>query len=459
MKKREHLGSRLGFILLSAGCAIGIGNVWKFPYMAGAHGGAIFVAFYLLFLAVLGVPVMTMEFAMGRAAQVSPVKMYQKLEPAGSKWHLHRFPALAGNYLLLMFYSTVAGWMMQYAVYAAQGKFHGITYESATALNDAMKANPWMMLLFTGVVLLVAVASALGGVQKGIERVTKYMMIALLILILALVVNSLFLPNAAEGLSFYLVPNLSTVQHVDGGIFSVITGAMSQSFFTLSIGIGSMAIFGSYLKKERSLLGESLTIASLDTFVAICAGLIIFPAIFSYAPELKNEAGPDLIFLALPTLFAQMPLGDLWGALFFVFLTFAALSTIIAVFENIVACCMDLGMSRKKACLTNGAALLILSLPCILGYNVLSGFQPFGEGSAILDLEDFLVTNILLPLGALLYVLFCTSRYGWGFAKFQKEANIGKGPKVPAGMRIYCAYILPAIILVLFIVGIVQKFL
>ncbi len=456
--KREHLGSRLGFILLSAGCAIGIGNVWKFPYMAGSHGGAIFVVFYLLFLALLGVPVMAMEFAMGRAAQTSPVKMYHKLEPQGTKWHWHRFPALAGNYLLLMFYSTVAGWMVQYGIYAAQGKFHGITYDSAKVLNTAMKEDPWMMIVFTGVILLIAVASALGGVQKGIERVTKYMMVALLALIIALVINSLFLPNAAEGLSFYLVPNVETIQSVDGGLFGVITGAMSQAFFTLSIGIGSMAIFGSYLKKDRSLLGESITIASLDTFVAICAGLIIFPAIFSYAPELKNEAGPDLIFLALPTLFAQMPFGDVWGTLFFVFLTFAALSTVIAVFENIVACWIDMGMSRKKACLINGVALFVLSMPCIFGYNVLSGFQPFGKGSTVQDLEDFLVSNILLPLGALIYVIFCTSRYGWGFKKFQKEANIGKGLKVHNGMRVYFTYVLPVIIFILFVVGIVQKF-
>ncbi len=456
--KREHLGSRLGFILLSAGCAIGIGNVWKFPYMAGSYGGAIFVVFYLLFLALLGVPVMTMEFAMGRAAQTSPMNMYKKLEPTGSKWHWHRFPALAGNYLLLMFYSTVAGWMVQYGIYAAQGKFHDITYDTAAALNTAMKADPLMMTVFTGAILLIAVVSALGGVQKGIERITKYMMIALLALILVLVVNSLFLPNAAEGLAFYLVPNTETIKQVDGGIFGVITGAMSQAFFTLSVGIGSMAIFGSYLKKDRSLLGESVMIASLDTFVAICAGLIIFPAIFSYAPELKDEAGPDLIFLALPTLFAQMPLGDVWGTLFFVFLTFAALSTVIAVFENIVACCLDMGMSRKKACLFNGMALFILSLPCILGFNVLSGFQPFGTGSSVQDLEDFLVSNILLPLGSLIYVLFCTSRYGWGFKKFQKEANIGKGLKIKNGMRIYFTYILPIIILILFTVGIVQKF-
>ncbi len=456
--KREKLGSRLGFILLSAGCAIGIGNVWRFPSMVGANGGAIFVLLYFFFLIALGIPVMTMEFAMGRASQRSPVKMYQALEPAGSKWHYHRFPALAGNYLLLMFYSTVSGWMLQYFVFGAQGKFGGIDEAGAAALNSSMLENPWSMLLFASVAIVIGVIACLFGVKKGIERITKYMMLALLALIAILVVNSLLLPGAAEGLKFYLVPNPDAIANVDGGIFGVIVSAMSQAFFTLSIGMGSMAIFGSYLKKERTLFGEAINIAVLDTVVAVSAGLILFPAIFTYNPSLKGEGGPDLIFKALPTIFADMPLGDVWGCLFFLFLSFAALSTIIAVFENIVACWMDMGFSRTKACLINGAALIVLSLPCIFGFNLLSGFTPFGDGSSVLDLEDFIVSQILLPAGSLIYVLFCTTRYGWGFKKFQKETNIGKGLQLASWMRVYLTYVLPVIIAVLFVVGILQKF-
>ena len=457
--QREHLGSRLGFILLSAGCAIGIGNVWRFPSMVGANGGAIFVLLYFVFLIALGIPVMTMEFAMGRAAQRSPVKMYQELEPKGSKWHLHRFPALAGNYLLLMFYTTVCGWMLQYFVYGAQGRFQAtVDTASSTALNNEMLQNPWMMLIFTMLSVLVGVLACLGGVKKGIERITKYMMLALLALIVVLVINSLCLPNAAEGLNFYLVPNVETINSVKGGWFGVIVNAMSQAFFTLSIGMGSMAIFGSYLDKNRSLFGEAVNIAVLDTLVAVCAGLIIFPAIFTYNPELRGMGGPDLIFKALPTIFAGMPFGDLWGCLFFLFLSFAALSTVIAVFENIVACFMDLGFSRTKACLINGAALCVLSLPCIFGFNLLSGFHPFGGESTILDLEDFLVSQVLLPVGSLIYVVFCTTRYGWGFKNFQKEANLGQGLKIPNGFKGYLTFVLPVIILVLFVVGIVQKF-
>ncbi len=456
--KREQLGSRLGFILLSAGCAIGIGNVWRFPSMVGANGGAIFVLLYFVFLIALGIPVMTMEFAMGRAAQRSPVLMYQKLEPKGSKWHLHRFPALAGNYLLLMFYTTVAGWMLQYFLYGAQGKFNGITEASSDALNASMLQNPWMMLVFTVTVTMVGMLACMGGVKKGIERITKYMMLALLVLIVVLVINSLCLPNAAEGLNFYLVPNLDAINNVKGGWFGVIVNAMSQAFFTLSIGMGSMAIFGSYLKKDRSLFGEAINIAVLDTIVAIAAGLILFPAIFTYNPSLKGEGGPDLIFLALPTIFADMPLGDLWGCLFFLFLSFAALSTVIAVFENIVACFMDLGFSRIKACLINGAALSVLALPCIFGFNLLSDFHPFGGTSTILDLEDFLVSQVLLPVGSMLYVLFCTTRYGWGFKNFRNEANLGRGLKIPAGIKGYLTFVLPVVIAALFVIGIVQKF-
>lgn len=453
--KREQLGSRLGFILLSAGCAIGIGNIWKFPYMVGSNGGAIFVLFYLLFLIALGVPIMTMEFAMGRAAQKSPVKMYQKLEPKGSKWHWHRWPALAGNYLLLMFYTPVAGWLLQYFVFAAKGQFNNAENVVIEDTFSGMLANPWTMLIFTGITLLIAVVSCLFGLQKGIERVTKYMMLALLGIIVVLAVNSCLLPGVKDGLAFYFIPDFSAIQSI-GDIGNIIVAAMSQAFFTLSIGIGSMAIFGSYLKKDRSLLGEATTIACLDTFVAITAGLIIFPAIFTY--NLETDSGPSLIFITLPNIFSNMPMGQLWGALFFVFMSFAALTTVIAVFENIVAGWIDLGVSRTKAGLINGSLLLILAIPCILGFNLWSAFEPFGAGSSLMDVEDFLVSNILLPLGSLIYVLFCTSRYGWGFKKFQEEANLGKGLKVKNWMRIYMTYIIPVIVLVLFVTGMIAKF-
>ncbi|MBQ3093769.1 MAG: sodium-dependent transporter, partial [Clostridia bacterium] len=436
--KREPLGSRLGFILLSAGCAIGIGNVWKFPYMVGENGGAIFVLFYLLFLILLGVPVMTMEFSIGRAAQKSPIKMYQELEPKGSKWHWHGKMALIGNYMLLMFYNCVAGWMLQYTVFAAKGDFTGATNAAIDGMFSGMLQSPLTMLGFTALVLLVAVGACLLGLQKGIERVTKVMMLALLGIIVVLVINSFCLPGAKEGLAFYLVPNWDRVEEA-GGIGNVIVNAMNQSFFTLSIGMGSMAIFGSYFNTDRSLMGEAVSIALLDTFVAFSAGLIIFPAITTY--DVDPQAGPPLIFETLPKIFANMPLGHLWGALFFVFMVFAALSTVLAVFENIVACSIDLGMSRKKACLINGVALLVLSVPCILGFNVWSGFTPFGAESNVLDLEDFIVSNVILPLGSLIFVLFCTSRYGWGFQNFKAESNQGKGLKVQNWMRGYLTYV------------------
>ncbi len=453
--KREQLSSRLGFILLSAGCAIGIGNVWKFPYMVGENGGAIFVLFYLLFLILLGVPVMAMEFAMGRAAQKSPVKMYQEIEPKGSRWHLHGWPSLAGNYLLLMFYTVVAGWMLHYFVFAAQGQFNGADTAAISAMFDGMLANPVTMMIFTAVTLMIAVAACLFGLQKGIERITKYMMLALLGIIIVLAVNSCLLPGAKEGLAFYLIPDIASLQ--EAGIGKVIVNAMNQAFFTLSIGMGSMAIFGSYLKKDHSLMGEAATIAGLDTFVAITAGLIIFPAITTYGVD--PQEGPALIFKTLPSIFANMPMGQLWGSLFFVFMSFAALSTVLAVFENIVACWMDMGFSRTKASLINGGLLLVLAIPCVLGYNAWKGFMPFGEGSTVQNLEDFLVSQIILPLGSLIYVIFCTSRYGWGFENFKAEANLGKGLKVQNWMRGYMTYVLPLIILVLFVVGIVDKFL
>ena len=453
---REKLKSRLGFILLSAGCAIGIGNVWKFPYMAGQYGGGIFVILYLLFLAILGIPVMVMEFSMGRAAQKSPVKFYQELEPKGTKWHIHGYLAMAGNYILMMFYTTVAAWMLQYFVDTARGLHEGASVQQISEIFKNMQLDYVTQIIYMGVVVISGFFICSFSLQKGLEKVTKVMMIALLAIMVILAINSIFLEGGDEGLKFYLVPSVEKIKEV--GFGNVIVGAMNQAFFTLSLGIGSMAIFGSYLGKERSLMGESVNVALLDTFVAITSGLIIFPACFAY--NIEVDAGPPLIFVTLPNLFNNMPLGRLWGSLFFMFMTFAALSTVLAVFENILACCMDLfGWSRKKSCLINGIAMFLLSIPCILGYNVLSSFKPFGEGSAVLDLEDFIVSNILLPLGSLTMVLFCvTKRYGWGWKSFTDEANTGKGLKVQNWMRGYMTFVLPIIIIILFVVGIYLKF-
>lgn len=454
--ERERLSSRLGFILLSAGCAIGIGNVWKFPYMVGQYGGGIFVLVYLLFLVIMGVPVMTMEFALGRAGQKSIVKLYHELEPKGSRWHIHGYFAFAGNVILMMFYTCVCGWLLQYFVKMMTGDFSGLSVLEVEAEYVGMLGDPWMQLLFTGIVIAIGFLVCSFGVAKSLERVTKIMMLALLAIMLVLAVNGFFLDGAAEGLKFYLVPNFDTMREV--GIFNIITGAMSQAFFTLSIGIGSMAIFGSYLSKDRALLGEAVNVALLDTSVAFIAGLIIFPACFTYNGGNVN-AGPPLIFVTLPNIFNHMPLGRLWGSLFFLFLAFAALSTVFAVFEHIIACLQDLfGWSRKKTCLIGAFGMLLLSIPCILGYNAWAGFRPFGEGTAILDLEDFLVSNILLPVGALLFVLFCTTRYGWGLDKFTDEANTGKGMKVLPFMRGYMKYALPVIMLFFLVISVVTFF-
>lgn len=452
---RERLGSRLGFILLSAGCAIGIGNVWKFPYMAGQNGGGIFVLIYLLFLAIMGIPVLTMEFSLGRAAQKSPAKLYQQLEPKGSKWHIHGYAAMAGNYLLMMFYTSVAGWMLQYFVSTAKGDFVGLDTEGVGKAFDSMLADPVTLIIYVAVVIVIGFGVCSIGLQKGLEKVTKVMMLALLAIMAVLAVRGFFMDGAAEGLKFYLVPDAEKIKEV--GIINVIVGAMSQAFFTLSLGIGSMAIFGSYIGKDRSLLGESVNVAVLDTAVAITSGLIIFPACFSYGVEVTS--GPSLIFVTLPNIFNNIPLGRLWGSLFFVFMSFAALSTVLAVFENIISCCCDVfGWSKKKACLINGIAMLILSLPCILGFNLWAGFTPFGEGTGVLDLEDFIVSNILLPLGSLTFVIFCVCRYGWGWDKFVSEANEGKGLKIAKWMRPYMTFVLPVIIVALFVLGMVSFF-
>ena len=449
---RDRLGSRLGFILLSAGCAIGIGNVWKFPWMVGQYGGAIFVLIYIACLVVLGVPVMTMEFAVGRAAQKSPSLMFRQLEPPKSKWHIHGIVCLVGCIILMMFYTKVSGWMMQYFVKTASGQLSGLDTEGVNAAFGTMLGDPVWQTVFMGIAVLVGTVVCMLGVQKGLERVTKVMMVALLVLMAVLAVNSIFLEGGAEGLKFYLIPNLESVK--EAGIFNVIVAAMNQAFFTLSIGIGSMAIFGSYLGKDRALMGEAVNVAVLDTFVAFTSGLIIFPACFAYG--VNPGAGPALIFQTLPNVFNNMPLGRLWGSLFFVFMSFAALSTVLAVMENIIACIMDLsGWTRKKTCLIVGVGLFVLSLPCVLGYNLLSGFAPFGGDTAILDLEDFIVSNLLLPLGALVFTLFCVTRYGWGWKNFVAEANTGKGLKVRPWMRWFMTIVIPVIIVTIFVVGIV----
>ena len=447
--ERERLGSRLGFILLSAGCAIGVGNVWKFPYMTGQYGGGAFVVIYLLCLVLLGVPVMTMEFAMGRASQKSPVKLYEKLEPKGSKWHIHGYFAMAGNYILMFFYTVVTGWMIRYFVDMSTGKFVGASVEEVGAMFGTMLSQPGWLMFYMLLTVAIGIFICSFGVQNGVEKITKVMMIALLLIMVVLAVNSVLLPGASEGVKFYLIPDFGRMKSI--GVANVVVGAMNQAFFTLSLGIGAMAIFGSYIGKERALMGEAVNVAILDTFVALCAGMIIFPACFAYG--VQPDSGPNLIFITLPNIFNNIPLGRLWGSLFFIFMTFAAFSTIIAVFENIIACCIDLfGWDRKKACMVNAVILFVCSIPCALGFNVWSSFAIAGKG--IMDLEDFAVSNLLLPLGSLIYVLFCVTRYGWGWDKFMAEANEGKGLKVARWMRPYMTFVIPVLILCIFLMGI-----
>ena len=448
--KRESFKSRLGFILISAGCAIGIGNVWKFPYVAGQNGGGFFVLFYLFFLIAVGVPVLTMEFAVGRASGKSVVKGYAALEPKESKWHLHGYAALFGNYMLMMFYTTVAGWMISYFYRFLINDFKGLDTKGVTDKFYHMLADPGSMTFWMVVIVVVGFLICSFGLQAGVEKISKPMMLGLLALIVVLAVNSIILKGGVDGLKFYLIPDWKKVEAV--GLFNVIIAAMNQAFFTLSLGIGAMEIFGSYMSKEHTLLGESLRIAALDTFVAIMSGLIIFPACFAYG--INPGAGPELIFITLPNVFIQMPGGRLWGALFFLFMTFAAFSTIIAVFENIIACCMDKwNISRKKSALINGVIILIASLPAVFGYNIWSSFQPGGAGSTVLDLEDYIVSNLLLPGGSLIFLLFCVTKWGWGFDKYLAETNTGIGVKFPKALRGYVTFVLPCIILVILVLG------
>ena len=455
MKEREKLKSRLGFILISAGCAIGIGNVWKFPYMAGQGGGGAFVLFYILFLIALGVPIMTMEFAVGRGSQKSPVRAYQVLEKPGQKWHIHGYITLIGCYLLMMFYTTVAGWMLHYFYLTATGKFEGMNTEQVTGVFSEMLGQPLVMTFWMVLVVVVGILVCSMGLQNGLEKITKVMMIALLAIMVILAINSFTMAGAKEGLRFYLIPDMERMKEI--GVIKTIVGAMNQAFFTLSLGIGAMAIFGSYIGKERTLLGESINVAVLDTFVAITSGLIIFPACFTF--NVDQTSGPSLIFMTLPNIFNHISMGRLWGSLFFIFMSFAAFSTVLAVFENIISCGMELtGWSRKKSSLVNMVAIIVLSLPCVLGYNLWAwdGFAIFG--GAVLDFEDFLVSNILLPLGSLVYLLFCVTKYGWGWENLKREANTGKGVKMQEWMRVYLVYILPLIVLFIFGFGIYDKF-
>ena len=448
--KRESFKSRLGFLLVSAGCAIGIGNVWRFPYVAGQTGGGLFVLLYLVFLVIVALPVLTMELAVGRASRKSAVLGYKALEKPGSKWHIHGWVAIFGCYMLMMYYTTVSGWMVSYFAKFVKGDFQkGMTADQTGAIFSQLLASPGQMAFWMILTVILGFFVCSRGLQNGLEKVSKYMMTALIILILVLAIHSFTLSGAAEGIRFYLVPNLDTVREV--GLKNVITAAMNQSFFTLSLGVAAMEIFGSYMDKNHTLAGEGVRICALDTFVAIMAGLIIFPACFSYGVE--AGAGPSLIFITLPNVFVNMAGGRIWGALFFLFMTFASFSTVIAVFENIMSFCMDMfGWSRNKAALINCVIILLASMPCVLGYNVWSNLHLIG-GRDVLDSEDFIVSNLLLPIGSLIYLLFCVTKWGWGFDKYLEEANTGEGLKLGRKLKPYFQFILPVLILIILIQG------
>lgn len=450
--KRESFKSRLGFLLVSAGCAIGIGNVWRFPYVTGQNGGGIFVLFYLIFLVIMGLPVLTMELAVGRASRKSAVLGYKALEKKGSKWHIHGWVAIFGCCMLMMYYTTVSGWMVTYFFKFLTGSFKsGMTTEDTAQAFSNLLGDPKQMAFWMILTVVVGFLVCSRGLQNGLEKISKFMMTALLLLIVVLAVHSLTLSNAAEGVKFYLVPNTEAVAVV--GLKNVITAAMNQSFFTLSLGVAAMEIFGSYMGKDHTLAGEGVRICALDTFVATMAGLIIFPACFSYNVEVN--AGPSLIFITLPNVFINMSGGRIWGSLFFLFMTFASFSTVIAVFENIMSFCMDMfGWSRNKAALINCIVILIASLPCVLGYNVWSNLHLIG-GRDVLDSEDFIVSNLLLPIGSLIYLLFCVTKWGWGFEKYCEEANTGDGIKISKKLRPYFQFILPILIVFILIQGLI----
>lgn len=450
--QRESFNSRIGFILVSAGCAIGIGNVWRFPYITGENGGGLFVLFYLIFLVFMGIPILTMELAVGRASRKSAVLNYKTLEKPKSKWHIHGWFCMLGCYLLMMYYTPVSGWMISYFYKFATGTFQsGMNSEQVSNVFSELTSSPLEMIIWSSIIIILGFWVCSRGIQKGLEKVSKFMMVALLMLIVVLAINSITLKGADEGLKFYLIPNFERVNNI--GIGNVITSAMSQAFFTLSLGIASMEIFGSYMTKENTLPGESVRICILDTFVAIMAGLIIFPACFSYG--VQPDQGTALIFVTLPNVFVNMAGGRIWGTLFFLFMTFASFSTVIAVFENLVSFLTDtFDISRKKSSIINCIVILCTSLPCILGFNLWSNFNIGGKG--ILDLEDFIVSNILLPIGAIIYLLFCVTKYGWGFENYYKECNEGKGLKMPRFLKPYFQYILPILILIVFIQGLIK---
>lgn len=455
MATREKFSSRLGFILVSAGCAIGIGNVWKFPYITGMYGGAGFILMYLAFLVVLGLPIMVCEFTVGRGSTMGMGKAFEKLEPQGTKWHHLKWISILGSYLLMMFYTMVGGWMLYYAYIEATGKLAGLSSDAVSGAFSNMLSSPQTMAFWAIIAILISFGACAFGVQKGVEKVTKVMMLLLLILMIALTVNSVFLPNASKGINFYLVPDFKSIQKA--GFGNAVFAAMSQAFFTLSLGIGAMEIFGSYLDRKKRITGEAINIVLLDTFVALMAGFIIIPACFSFG--VQPDSGPSLLFITLPNLFNNMKGGRIWGTLFFIFMSFAALSTIIAVFENIVAMFMDMaGWSRKKSVAVNFILITALSMPAILGFNLLSNIQPLGEGSTIMDLEDFLVSSNLLPLGSLVFVMFCVRKNGWGFENFIKEANNGDGIKFPHWIRLYMQYILPIIVTIIYLKGYYDTF-
>lgn len=453
--KREKFGSRLGFILVSAGCAIGIGNVWKFPYICGEYGGAAFILIYLAFLVLLGIPVLVCEFAIGRGSRKSVARSFEKLAPSGTRWHRLKYIGIFGCYLLMMFYTMVGGWMLYYCYRSLRGEFSRMSQEKIAEAFGVMLSDMPTMTFWTVLICVIGFGVCILGLNSGVERITKIMMAALLVVMLVLAVHSVFLEGAAEGIRFYLVPDFGKM--AESGIGNVVFAALSQAFFTLSLGIGAMLIFGSYLDRNRSLTGEAVSITLLDTFVALTAGFIVIPACFAYGIE--PGAGPSLVFITLPNIFAQMPGGFLWSALFFLFLTFAALSTIIAVFENIIAFDMDLfGWSRKKSVQVSAVLVILLSMPAVLGYNVLSMVQPLGGGSTIMDLEDFIVSNNLLPLGSLGFVLFCTRKNGWGWEAFIEEANAGSGIRFPKGLKDYVSYGIPLIIVLIYVKGYFDTF-
>lgn len=455
--ERERFGSRLGFILVSAGCAIGLGNVWRFPYITGEYGGAAFVVLYLIFLVIFALPVLVMEFAAGRASQRSIARSYDELEPEGRKWHRFKWVGLAGNYLLMMFYTVVAGWMLAFMVKSAMGEFNGASTEHVASVFGQLLADPVQMTIYMLIIVAIGVITTRAGVKNGVERVTKVMMVALFVVLVALCVRAVTLPGAEEGLEFYLMPDFgklfagNTPAEQWATFGDAVYAALGQAFFTVSVGMGSMAIFGSYIGKDRRLTGEAVRVGVLDTLVALMAGLVIFPSCFAFGVE--PASGPSLVFITLPIVFNAMPLGQLWGTLFFLFMSFAALSTVIAVFETIMAFSMDQwGVRREKACLVNGALIALLSIPCVLGFNVLSGVAIPGIGD-IQSIEDFLVSNNILPLGGLFLVMFVTSKRGWGWKNFLAEADTGEGLRFPAWSYRYMKYVLPVGIVVIFVLG------